>query len=185
MKHKIPSAVLLLMLATTLLTGCNNEPPKPQAVVIDIRAISEAAGVKEQIRKRSETINQQNSKEMKALSAKLSKELEDERARLGDNPSEEDEKKIQTLREQLRKQIMQARFAGNGKLAKETSKIRQSFRDGLMPVARTVAREHGASIILKARAGVFWSDESVDITNEVIGRMPGRKDTQSANSEQN
>jgi Skp family chaperone for outer membrane proteins len=155
MKHKTLTAVFLLMLTVTLLAGCNNEPPKPQAVVINIRTISKAAGINERIKERTETMNQQISEESKALSAKLNKELEDEKARLGDNPPEKDVKKIQTLREQLRKQINQARFAGNTRLANERSEIWQSFRDGVMPVAQVVVFERGASIILNAQAGVF------------------------------
>jgi len=183
MKYNTLTAVFLLMITVTLLAGCNNGPPQPQAVVINVRTISEAAGLNERIKIRTEAINQQVSEERKELSTKLSKELEDEKARLGDNPSEEDDKKIQTLREQLQKQIMQTRIAGNTRLAKEKSEIWQSFLDDVVSVAKMVALEHGASIILKAQAGVFWSDE-VDITNEVIERMPGRKDEQAADIEQ-
>jgi len=185
MKHITLTAVLPLMLTALLFSGCNGEPPKPQTVVIDIRTISEAAGINEQIKKRTAAVSQQLSEDMKALSAELSKELEDEKARFGDNPSEDDEKKIQTLRNQLRTQIMQARFAGKARLTKEKSEIRQSFLDGIILIAQKVALEHGASIILKARDGVFWSSESVDITNEVIRRIPANSDAQSADSEQN
>ena len=48
-----------------------------------------------------------------------------------------------------------------------------------MSVAEMIANEHGASIILKAN-GVFWSDSSVDITDEVVERMSGGKDPQPA-----
>jgi hypothetical protein len=34
------------------------------------------------------------------------------------------------------------------------------------------------------RRGFFWADE-IDISNEVIERMPGRKDAQAADSEKN
>ena len=185
MKYKRLTAVLSLMLTAILFTGCKNEAPKPQAVVIDLPAVSEAAGIDELTKKYTETMNQQISEEIKALSAELSKQLEDEKAALGDNPSEEDDKKIQTLREQLRKQIQRARFAANDKLVKEKSKIWRSFLDDLTPVARQTALDHGASIILKSRAAVFWSDKSVDITHEVIGRMADRRHTESTDKQQN
>ena len=174
MQQKTRTIIFLLILTITLLSGCNNEPPKPQAVVINIVAIAEAMGFDEQLKEHTETMSQQISEEIKALSDKLSKEFEDEKAGLGDSPSEEDEKKIQTLREQLRKQITQASKEGNERRAKETSEVRQSYLDDIMSVAQKVALEHGASIILKAM-GVFWSDGAVDITDEVIGRMPGGK----------
>jgi len=172
MKQKTLTTLFLLMLTVTLLTGCNNEPLKPQFVVINIVEIAEAMGFSEQLKERTETMKQQISEEIKVLSAKLSKEFEDEKAGLGDSPSEEDEKRIRTLREQLRTQIAQARKEGNERRAKEISEVRQSYLDDIMSVAQKVALEHGASIILKAM-GIFWSDGAVDITDEVIGRMPG------------
>jgi len=184
MKQKKLTAIVLLMATVTLLAGCNNEPPKPQAVLINVSTVATASGINEQITKRTETMKQQLSEEMKALSARLNKEFEDEKAGLGDSPSEEDEKKIQALRQQLNKQIIQARSERSEKFKKEASEIRQSYLDGITSVAQMVALEHGASIILKAR-GVFWSDGSLDITDEVLERMPGGEDTQPADSEQN
>lgn len=181
-KQKTVSAILLLLVTVSLFTGCNSEPPKPQAVVIDVRAIWEASGIDEQIKKRTEIIDQQIAEEIKALSAKLSKELEDEKSRYGDNPSDEDNKKIQTLREQLRRQLMQARLAGSARTAKVKSEIRRSFLEDISPVAEKVALQYGASIILKAQSAVFWSADSIDITNEVIGRLPAPKALQSPNT---
>lgn len=183
MKQKTLTAIVLLMATATLLAGCNNEPSKPQTVFMNLGTIATETGINEQITERTETLKQQLTEEMKTLSAKLNKEFEDEKAGFGDSPSEEDEKKIQALLEQLNKQIMQARYEGSEKYKKEASEIRQSYLDDIMSAAQVVAVEHGASIILKARE-VFWSDGSVDITDEVLGRMPGGKDTQPADSEQ-
>ena len=177
-------AIILLVLAVTLFSGCTKEPPKPQSVVINILEIAEATGFNEQIKEHTKTINQQISAEMKALSDILRKEFEGEKAGFGDNPSEEDKKKIQVLQQQLGKQIMQVRTEGNARRTEEASEIRQSFVDDIMSFAQKVASEHGASIILTAMA-IHWSDGSVDITNEVIDRMNSGKDTQPAGSVQN
>jgi Skp family chaperone for outer membrane proteins len=182
MKQQKLSALLLLVLAAALFTGCGKEPPKPQAVVINILAISEATGINEQIKQQMEAVNQQISEELKVLSDELSKEIEDEKTRIGDNPSAEDGEKLKTLQQQLFRQMMQAKSEGNGKLAEARAEIAQSFMDGIMLVAEKIALEHGASIILKAN-GVFWSEESVDITDEVIARMPGNSDSEAADNE--
>lgn len=170
------------MLIVTMISGCNNEPPEPpepQAVVINIQAIVEATGIKENMQTRAETMTQQLSEEMSILSADLNKEIEDERASIGNSLSEDDEKKIQILRGQKLKEFNRVRAAENKRLAEEISEIRQSYLDGIMSVAKDVALEHGASIVLKAM-GVFWSDESVDVTDEVIERMSGDKTIQPA-----
>ena len=184
MKQKTPTLTLLIMLTVVLLAGCNKEPQKPQAVVIDMRAISAVAGIDEQIKEHMKIVNQQIFEEMTVLSNKFKKELEDKRASFGDSPSEDDEEKIQTRRTQLKKEYGQAQSAANARRMKERSEIRQSFIDGIMPIAQKIALEYGASIILKADEGVFWSDGSVDITDEVIGLMPGSNDPQPAGKEQ-
>jgi len=183
MKQKTHTIIILLMLTAVLLTGCDHKPPVPQAVVIDIVLIAETTGITEELKIRTETMNQQLSDEIKALSAELRKEFEDEKASFGDNPSEEDEQKIQTLQGQIRKQLIEARKEKNARHTKEMSEVRQTYLDGIMSIAQMIAIEHGASIILKVM-GVFWSDGSVDITEEVIERMLVGKDLQPADREQ-
>jgi Skp family chaperone for outer membrane proteins len=176
MSHSIFWSSLPLILVITILAGCNYQSSKPQAVVVDRRALLEAAGIDERIKRRLEQVNQEISAEIKALSDKLSKELADRKSMLGDNPSQEDMKKIQNLRQQLREQIAQARFQGNARRAKERAQIRQSLIGEIVPIAEAVAREHGASIILTSQSGVFWFDESIDITDEVIAQLPRLSD---------
>jgi len=183
MKQITHTITILLMLTAILLTGCDNKPQVPQAVVINIGLIAETTGFTEELKIRTETMNKQLSDEIKALSAELRKEIEDEKASFGDNPSEEDEQKIQTLQGQIRKQLSEARKEKSARLTKELSEIRQSYLDGIMSIAQLIAIEHGASIILKVM-GVFWSDGSVDITDEVIEQMLVGKDLQPAGREQ-
>ena len=183
MKPKIHTLIILLMLIVVLFTGCDKEPPKPQSVIINIVAIAEETGINEQIKERTNTVNQQVTEEMKALSEKLRNEFESEKAGFGDNPSDEDAKKIKALREQLGKQIIEARNEANTRRTEEASEIRQAYLDDIMSVARAVALAHGASIVLKA-VSVFWSEESVEITDEVIRRMSEESDLQPAGSEQ-
>jgi len=182
MKLQKPSSILLFILSITLFTGCSKEPPPPQAVVINLGTVAEATGINAQMKQQLQTLNQQFAAEMKQLSEELGKEIEAEKTRLGDNPSAEDEKKIQTLRQELSKRSMQARAQGNARLAKQRSEITETYVDSIMEVAQLVAVEHGASIILKAN-GVFWSDATVDITDEVIARMPGSDDSEPADEE--
>ena len=182
MKQKTLNAIILLMLTITQLTGCDKEPPMPQAVTMNLGKIAKEAGVNEEVRKRIETITQQFSEEVRALSIEHRKEIEAEKNSLGDNRSDEDEQKIQTRQEQLKKLLIEFEKEGQARKAKEISKIRKSSLDNIMTVAQMVALERGASIILKYM-GVFWSDSSVDITDEVIERMSDSKDPQPVNSE--
>lgn len=182
MKPYTPSSFLLFVLAFTLLTGCGKEPPRPQAVVINLGTVSETTGINAQMKQQLQTMNQQRSAEMQQLSEELGKEIEAEKARLGDSPSAEDEQKIKTMQQQLSKQLMQARSESNANFAKQRSELMQTYIDAIMVVAQQVAVEQGASIVLKAN-GVFWSDTAVDITDKVITRMPASDDSAPADSE--
>ena len=175
MKQKARPAFILLVLIAALSMGCNRQPPKPQAVVINVEAVVKATGIDEQLKARMEAMKQQLSQEMKELSEMLNKEIEDKNAALGDSPSQEDQKAMQTLRGQAFTKMRQVQTEGNKRIAKETSEVRQSYLDEIMSVAADVAREKGASVVLKA-AAVFWSEGTVDITDQVITRMSVGKD---------
>jgi len=183
MKLTIHTKTILLVLTVVLLTACDKEPPKPQSVIVNIVTIAEETGINEQIKERTDTVNQQVSEEMKALSEKLRNEFEAEKAGFGENPSDEDAKKIKALRDQLGKQNIEARNEINARRTEEVSEIRQAYLNDIMSVAREVALAHGASIVLKA-VSVFWSEGSVDITDEVIRRMSEGTELQPAGSEQ-
>ena len=180
MNNKSLTTILLVMITATLFVGCSKEPPKQQAVVLNLGEIADKTGITEQMKEHTKTINQQISEEIRALSTRLNKEIEDEKASLVDKPSEDGEKKLRTMQEQLKKQIAQIRLKGNARRTKEIS----SFVDNIMSVAQEVASEIGASIILKA-AVVHWFDDTVDITDEVIARINRDKNTQPVNSLQN
>jgi len=184
MKPETLTAKLLLVLIVAQFAGCNNKPPKPQAVVINIGAIAEVVGVEAQVKKRMQATDQQIAEEIKAVSDKLRKAVDGENESSGGSPFEEGEKRILALQSQLKEQVTRIRKEGNTRRMKEASEIRRSFLDGLLPIAQKIALERGASIILKGRV-VSWSDESVDITNAVIGRMTDGKDIQSAVRERN
>ena len=115
------------MITVTLFTGCNNEPPKPQVVLLNMGAVGDATGITERVKERMATINQQISSETRTVIARLNKEFEDEKASLGDKLSEEDEKKIQTLQEQRKYQVTQARKEEKSRRTKEISELKSKI----------------------------------------------------------
>jgi Skp family chaperone for outer membrane proteins len=179
MKQKTLSVLIFLMLTATFLTGCEDEPPKPQAVTMNMVTVTEATGISEEIKKHTEEINQLFSEEMKALSIDYRNEIKAKRNSFGDNPSEEDEQEIKTLEGQLNKQFIEFRKEGRAINTEAIIAIRQAYLDDIMSAAQMIALEHGASIILGAKR-VIWSDSSVDITDEVIEQMSDGIDPQPA-----
>lgn len=160
----LPSLCLVL-----LLSACNEQSPNPQTVVIDLAKALEATGLSERITQQAEAIREKHKEEMKALSFELGKQLDAEKTRYGENPGDDELAKIQTLRGQLRRQVMQARLEGNARVMKARTDARKAFIEEIMPLAQAVARERGASIILRSTP-VLWSDAGIDITPLVVSR---------------
>ena len=177
MKQKTLSVLIFLVLTVAFLIGCENEPPKPQAVTINMLTVAEVTGINEELKKHTEDINQQFSEEMKALSINHRNEIKAKRNSFGVNPSEEDEQEIKILEGRLNKQFIEFRKEGQAVNNEAITAIRQAYIDNINSVAQMIALEHGATIILKA-VGVIWSDSSVDITDEVIEQMSDGIDPQ-------
>jgi Skp family chaperone for outer membrane proteins len=162
------------MISFIALSGCNQEPPKPQAVVINLSEISNAVYLVERMKTLSDTLSQEINSEMAELSTQYKQEIEDKKASFGDNPSKEQEDELQRMTKRLQQQFNRERITANTQLNEEKNALRQSIMDIITPVVQQVATEHGATIVLKKNP-VFWSEDVLDITSEVIARLPAEE----------
>jgi Skp family chaperone for outer membrane proteins len=111
---------------------------------------------------------------MAELSTQYKQEIEDKKASFGDNPSKEQEDELQRMTKRLQQQFNRERITANTQLNEEKNALRQSIMDIITPVVQQVATEHGATIVLKKNP-VFWSEDVLDITSEVIARLPAEE----------
>lgn len=173
--HKL-TVISLVLLVLTALTACDREPPKPQAIIVDFIAAAEAVNMAERVKQFSGAQNKAMRDELTALSKKLKQVLEDKKAGFGDAPTDEQQAELKTVMTNLQNQFTQRRMTLNTGVREEIAAFRQSVIDEIIPVARQVASEHGASIVLKSNP-VLWSEETLDITTEVVSRLPAPEKT--------
>ena len=164
----------LLLISLIALSGCNQEPPKPQAVVINMLEVNQAVYMADRLKAFSGPESKRINTEMKELGAKYMQEIEDKKASFGDNPSKEQEDELQRMTKRLQQQFNRERITANTQLNEEKNALRQSIMDIITPVVQQVATEHGATIVLKKNP-VFWSEDVLDITSEVIARLPAEE----------
>ncbi len=164
----------LLLISLIALSACNQQPPKPQAVVINMLEANQAVYMADRLKALSDAESKRINAEMKELGARYMQEIEDKKASFGDSPSKEQEDELQRMTKRLQQQFNRSRMAENTQLNKDKSALRQSIMDVITPVARQVATEHGATIVLKKNQ-VFWSEDALDITSEVIARLPAEE----------
>ena len=164
----------LLLISFIALSACNQEPPKPQAVVINMLEVNQAVYMADRLKVFSDAESKRINAEMKELGAKYMQEIEDKKASFGDSPSKEQEEELQRMTKRLQQQFNRSRMAANTQLNKDKSALRQSIMDVITPVVQQVATENGATIVLKKNQ-VFWSEDVLDITSEVIARLPAEE----------
>jgi Skp family chaperone for outer membrane proteins len=111
---------------------------------------------------------------MKELGAKYMQEIEDKKASFGDNPTKEQEDELQRMTKRLQQQFNRERMTANTRLNEEKNALRQSIMDVITPIVQQVATEHGATIVVNNNS-VFWSEDVLDITSEVIARLPAEE----------
>ena len=167
------AAFSLLLISLIALSACNKEPAKPQAVVINMLEVTAAVNMADRLKTFSDAESRRINSEMQELGATYRKELEDTEAGFGEEPSQEQQEQLTRMRTRLQKQFNRARMTANGQMNSEKKALRQSILDEITPTAKQVAAEHGATIIIREDS-VFWSEEFLDITSEVISRLPAR-----------
>lgn len=170
MTRKFSTLALLLASAITL-SACYKEPAKPQAVVINMLEATEAVNMVDRLKAFSDAESKKINTEMKELGETYMKELEDTEASFGEEPSQEQQDQLKRMRTRLQKQYNRARMTANAQMNIEKKALRKSILDEITPTAKQVAAEYGATIIIKGES-VFWSEAILDITSEVISRLP-------------
>jgi Skp family chaperone for outer membrane proteins len=164
----------LLLISFIALSGCNQEPPKPQAVVINMLEVNQAVYMADRLKAFSGPESKRINTEMKELGAKYMQEIEDKKASFGDNPTKEQEDELQRMTKRLQQQFNRERMTANTRLNEEKNALRQSIMDVITPIVQQVATEHGATIVVRNNS-VFWSEDVLDITSEVIARLPAEE----------
>ena len=158
-----------LLLAMFVIAGCDQMAGgKSSVAIIDLAAVASATGQDKDIRQKAEEDTNELMGQLQQLAADLDQQIVDERNKLEGIPSPEDEQRIADMTNAARQQIAIAQQQAQQQAEQFQSGLVMEFRDSLVPVSTVIARQRGATVVLNTDPMIFWAEDSIDITEDVI-----------------
>jgi Skp family chaperone for outer membrane proteins len=157
-----------VLMAVFALVGCDQMQGSGGVVVMDVRAVAQATGQDEDIQVKASEFRDNLMLQLQQLAADLDGQLNAERAKAGEKPTAEVTQRLQQMNMQARQQIGEAQQLAQQQATEMETNLVLEFRDALLPIVEKIAASKKARVVLSEDAYVFWSDDAVDITDEVI-----------------
>jgi len=160
------------------LAGCDNFQSASNTVILDLDAIAKATGQADIITQQIEQANNELNSQLSNISNQLNEQLASEQKKLGKKPSKEDKLKLQQLSVQANQKMQQAKNIAAQKSQQYKVALVQQLRKKIQPIAESIAREKGASIVSAVNNSTIWFNPKVDITDEIIAEMRAQPATE-------
>ena len=166
MNQRIFTACALLISAF-LLVACGHESQGGVAV-IDLSVVAAETGQDEEIRVKADEARNELTQQLQQIATALDGQLLAEREKFGDSPSAEEELQLQQMNLQARQQLIEAQTQAQTQVTQIEQNLIEEFRAEVTPLAQELAQARGASIVLARDAYLFWAEDSIDITADVV-----------------
>ncbi|MCH9675145.1 MAG: OmpH family outer membrane protein [Gammaproteobacteria bacterium] len=166
----------LAAIGTVFLTGCDTVDLGTAAViprdtvVIDLDRVADGLGRSEEFQSVLSETNADLTTKLTEYAEGLKAKLEEERAKVGDNPTEESQAELRKLVAQAQQQLRRSQAAAQQQAQQFQAGLYAKFRSEVQPFAEFVARERGARIVL-VKNNLLWFDPGSDITDAVVNAM--------------
>lgn len=158
--------------AMLLISGCDRIPGAgPDTLIVDLAAVAKATGQEQSMQTQAQTAREDLNAELLESAGNLEQQIEQERARAGDSPTQEQELQLQQMALQAQQQYGQLQAEAQQKMQQFETNLVLEFREQVKPFAEKIARSRGSSVVLMADQVVFWLDPAIDITGEVIDAL--------------
>ena len=172
MIRKLCSLFIPLLIIVT--AGCKDTSNTSASLVIDLTAVARELGRDEVMNAQFEQARQQLNSQLVQISADLEKQLQEKKDELDKAPKnkkEESQKEIELLTQQANLQLRKTQQLANQKAIQYRDQLLADFKKDVMVVAEQIAEKRNAVTILTAGSDLFWYASTIDITDEVIGKM--------------
>ena len=163
----------------SILTGEKPATPPVTVAVLDMTAVAKALGRDEVARQQLEAAGRQLQDQLSQVTTGLQERLREEQSKLGETPSEAEQRQLQALVADAQRQLQQSQQLARQRATEFQNQLVPRFRAEVQPVAAEVAARHGASTVLLANT-VLWFEPAMDITGEVIDALRARDLARSA-----
>jgi Skp family chaperone for outer membrane proteins len=165
------------------LAGCSNTTPgggtagvgvskAGTVAIVDLDEVARRLGrdleMSESVQDEQLAVN----KELEQLRQSLKKQYEAAVDKAGEEPSEEERKKLQTLSQQIDLKFNQERQKKTNELSAYRVTLISRFREEVRPIAQEVAADRGlALVVTKIDNLIFAYDPEAEITDAVVARL--------------
>ena len=161
----VAGAVVLAMSAA----APAQDAAKPHRIgVIDLDALAKAVGRDVSMRQQLEAASTQMEQQLQAATEQMRQQIEAEQKKLGENPSDEDRRRVQVMIAQANQNVANNQAAARAKFQQLRNEAAVQFRMEVRPVVQEAARKAGVTVVMVSDGSLLWYEPSVDITDEAI-----------------
>ncbi len=155
-----------------LIAGCDQMPGAgPDTLIVDLAAVAKATGKEQSMQDEAQIAREEMNAQLTESARNLEQQIEQERAKFGDTPTEEQQLQLQQMTQQAQQQFGQLQAEAQQKMQQNEINLVLEYREQVKPFAEKIARSRGASVVHLTDQSVFWLDPAVDITGEVIDAL--------------
>lgn len=171
-----PVSVLLLSIVAVL-AGCERPSAPAQTLVVDPVPVARSLGRDELMQRQFNSALEQLNTQLQQHSTGLAAQVEQEKEKLGKNPSEESLGKFRELVAAASQNLQQTELLARQKAADYRQALLGEFNSELRAAAMDIARARGATSVLVVGPDMLWFDPAADITADVIARLRAKAAT--------
>lgn len=163
-------------LALVLLCGGCELPRPPAAAaahdtaVIDLDGVARGLGRDVVLREQLSSASKRLHGKLSDLASNLRERLEEEKGKLGEQPSEAAQEAFRKAAGEARAELQRQEALARQQTQRYQLRLVKQFREEVLPVARRIAQARGARVVI-IKSSVLWYDPSTDITPYVVEAM--------------
>lgn len=169
------SMTIAFLTTSLLLGGCGKEPPHTQTLFVDPVPVAKSVGRDELIQKQLNSAIEQLNAQLRRHRSDLSAQLEQEKGKLGKNPSDESTAKFEERVAAASQSVKQTQLLAQRKAADYRTTLLSEFNAELRDAAGEIARTRGATSVLIVDDSLLWFDPAADITADVIAKLRAKE----------
>lgn len=143
-------------------------PTEGTLAVVDLDAVARGLGKQQEWNEDLQSHRENLQSEYQTMEQSLQEQLEQMQGEIGDEPSEEDQRRLQTGVVQARQVMRNAESQANNLLRQRRGELIGRFRDRIAPIARTVADARGFDVVIVRGNNVLSVAPEADITQPVL-----------------
>lgn len=174
--------VTLLSASALFVGACGQQSTSTQTLVVDPIPVAKSIGRDESMQKQLNSAIEQLNAQVRQHSSGLSTKVEQEKAKLGKNPSDASTEKFRELVATASESIQKTQLLARQKAADYRASLLDEFNAELRAAAADIAKQRGASNVLVVDDSLLWFDPAVDITADVIAKLRAKASADTAPS---